>query len=131
MSITTTLGTLADAEPILTDLGTKKLPVKSAYLLAKMTRLVRTETELFHEKRNEYITELGTERAATPEEATKYGPKVRVLLPENAPEFLKRMSELATIEVTLACDALPIDALSTIELSAAEIDRLGPLVTMQ
>jgi hypothetical protein len=123
MPITTTLGTLAAAAPALGRLAAQPLPVKSAYTVAKLLKLAGAEIDLFTERRNALIKELG-EETDTPQG------RVLQVTPDNMATFTTRLTELAAIDVTLAWTPIDLAALpDTITLSPADLLALGPLVT--
>jgi hypothetical protein len=123
--ITTTLGTLAAAAPALGRLAAQPLPVKSAYTVAKLLKLAGAEIDLFTERRNALIQELGEEKDGGQGEG-----RVVQVKPHYVPTFTARLTELAAIEVTLAVDPLDVTALpDTITVSPADLVLLGPLVT--
>lgn len=130
-SIETTLGALFDAEPALGRLLAVPLPVKTAYHVAKLGRLVREDTAHFHEQRAALIRELGAERDPTDAEKAHGGSDTKVIsvTAEHWQEFQTRVAELAAIPVTLAWRPLLLDDLGAIAISGADLLALGPLVT--
>lgn len=130
--IKTTLGAIVDANKVLDPLKKEKLPIAAAVALARVARLVKAEAQLFEEKRNEFITELGVERPATPDEKAMADPNGNVVsvTKENMPEFARRLSELAVCEVELACDPIAIAALGDIAMTPEDVDRLGPFIQL-
>ena len=120
--IPTTLGTLAAAAPALGRLAAQPLPVKSAYTVAKLLKLAGAEIDLFTERRNALIQELGETKDS------EQGTVVQVTA-DNVETFTARLTELAGVEVTLAWTPLDLQALpDTITLSPADLLLLGPLV---
>ena len=121
--ITTTLGTLAAAAPALGRLAAQPLPVKSAYTVAKLLKLAGAEIDLFTERRNALIQELGETKDS------EQGKVVQVTA-DNVETFTARLTELAAIETTLNCAPIDLAALpDTITLSPDDLLLLGPLVT--
>lgn len=130
--IKTTLGAIVDANKVLATLRNEKLPIATAVTLARMIRLVQAEAQLFEEKRNEFITELGVERPATDAEREMADPNGNVVAvtTDKLPEFSRRLSELAICDVELACDPIPVAALGDIAISPTDVDCLGPFLKM-
>lgn len=114
--IDTTLGVLLTAKPALDRLATQKLPVKTAYRLAKLLKRVSDETRTFEEQRNAWIKELG--------EPTEDG-NVTVKA-QHVPEFVSRVNELTGETVKVDMDPVSLDGLG--ELSAVDALALGPFV---
>lgn len=122
----TTLGDLVAAEEALSRVAALKLPVKSAYHVAKLVRLVREETRVFHEQRDAFIRELGEASVAN-----AHGEQTITVKPANWPEFQKRIRELAAIAVTIAWGPLTLDMFGEESIAAADLLALGPLVTLE
>lgn len=128
--IATTLGQVALAEPALAQIAAIRLPVKTAYHVAKLLRLVQDETRLFQERRNEAIRRHGTERPATAEERAASGPTIVEVLPghEGWSAFLTEMRELESVSVTLPWGPLTLDMLGQVEIEPSVLLNLGPLL---
>lgn len=131
MIITTTLGQLVDAEPALMRLAGQKMSAASAYKLAKLCKAVAEETKIFTEKRIEKIKEVGVSRQATPAEQARGETTMVEVAPPHMRTFLEHLGELASVPVTLDLAPLDLAALGAIELSAADLLALGPLVSDQ
>ncbi len=121
MTITTTLGVLAQAEPTLKAICALKLSPKSAYHLKKLAQLVAPEVEHFHQERNGYIRDLGTEN---PEAVA--GVELKRDSP-NMPAFIAKVTELTAVPVEIAWGPLTLAMLGDCPVSAAELTALGPL----
>jgi hypothetical protein len=119
-TVKTTLGELVTAEPALNRLLEAKLPVKVAYHVAKVARLMKQETAYFNKEREALIRELGEETMIDGQQAIQVSPA-------KTAEFSRRLTEIASIEVSL--DVRPI-ALNdvTVEISGADVLALGPLL---
>lgn len=115
--IHTTLGALANAEPALKRLAEVRLPVKAAYQLSKLIRLVGAEVPYFHQQRDVYIRELGVQ----------VGDQFTVQA-DGMTEFIHRMNELSEQPVDLSINPLSLDTFGSIELSATELIVLYPLL---
>lgn len=116
--ILTTIGDLVTAQPALDRLAALPLPTKAAYTVAKLCRLVTQETKDFYKVREDTIRELGEE----------VGDQIRVK-PDNLKEYIRRVEELSTFEVTLDWSPLNASALGDSPVTAADIMALGPLLT--
>lgn len=130
-AIRMTFGQLAEAEAVLAGLGTVKLPYAAAYRLARLTKAVGVELDYFRKERDDLVRELGTTRAATVDERARGAPDE---VPEVTPrspkwsEFLAKVQQLAAVEVTL--DLAPFDPsmVPGLEIAAADLLVLGPLL---
>jgi len=124
------MGELVVAEPALAQLATLSLPVKQAYGIAKLLRLVRQEIEHFQAQRHACIQALGVERDPTPDERGRFGDqKLLSVTAENQEAFTARMQELQALEVTLDLGPIDLEAFGAAQtFTAADLVLLGPLV---
>jgi hypothetical protein len=128
--ITTTLGQLANAQEAFDRLIALKLSVKAAYHLKKLLVLVRAELQHFQELRTYLIKELGAEREPTEAEKSRArsAEPVWEVLPENMLAFHAKVIELGNTEATITWGPFDLAWLGTNEVTAADLDVLGPLV---
>ena len=125
------LGELIAAEPALTKLSTLRLPIKTSYSLMKLLSNVKKEIEIFNTQRNLFIKELGIERDTTLQEKQKgMGSQVVEVLPNNIEEFVKRINELASVEVSIETN-LTLESLGSIEISAEDLLVLKPILNIE
>jgi hypothetical protein len=124
------IGAVIAAEDCLGTLSKLKLPAKVAVQLFRMAKVVRGEAEVFHTKRTELMRQMGTERPSETPEEKAMGPSILMVPPEHVPEFMKELTELAAIDVEVACEPLPISSLGDIELSMDDLDKLGPFIRL-
>ena len=124
--ITTTLGALVQAEEALGRLAAQRLPIKAAYQLSKLLRLVPAETKHFHEQKNAFVKELGKERDCTPLERQRHGPTITEVTPENRAAFFAKIEELSTLAVALDAQTVPLADIEDITISAADLIALEP-----
>lgn len=125
-ALSTLLGALVFAEPALGRLCELKLSAKSAYRLAKMARLVTTETKHYHEMRDKHIKELGVE-----------GEKGQISVPveidgrpnANFETFVARMTELSQVAVELDLKPLTLEELGECSVAAGDLLALGVLLS--
>lgn len=117
--IDTTLGALVQAEGALHRLGLERLPIKAAYHLSKLARLVLAETKEFETQRLALVEALGA-----PNEQG-----VLQVTPEHMPEFTRLINELAAVEITIPWGPLDLTPLRDLRMSASDVAQLGPLVT--
>ena len=132
MPLTITLGALTNAEPVLNELARAKRPAKARYHLSRLITQVRSELQHFQQEREALIKELGEERDPTPLEvkAGQMG-KLTAVTPANIPEFIKRLNELAAVEVELDDKwLLTADLLKDDLLSVDDELALGTLLTL-
>lgn len=123
--IRTTLGALVECAPALGRLGELPLPVRIAYHVSKLSRLVAHELKWFQTQRDAAIKERGLERAATADEvaAGTIGPVWQVD-PKHRADFLARMQELQDLPVELAWMPLALEALDGHQISASDLGAL-------
>lgn len=109
----TTLITLVNSQEVFSTLLDAKLPVKTAYKLQKIAKLVGPEIQQYEEFRTKLIKE-------------KYGEQVGEnwqVKPEQIADFAKDLSEVLSVEVNVDYDkiTLPEDyVVSTRDLSLLE-----------
>lgn len=113
--ITTTLAQLMEAQPALERLAAERLPVKTAYRVAKLLRVARPEIQQFTAQRDAMIREMGFERQLVT------GEMVTEVTPANREAFFAKVTELAALEVRLEIDPLEIGALDGASLSATDL----------
>jgi hypothetical protein len=118
MEITLPLGDLVAGEVALDRLLEVKLPAKTAYHVAKLTRLAKVEIRHFLDQRDALVRELG---------ATNGDGSTVQVTPENVAEFQRRLTELAAVDVTIAWGPLPFAELPA-EIAAGDLLRLGALI---
>lgn len=123
--IRTTLGTLIPAAPALARLADRPLPVKTAYHVSKLTRLVRHELTWYQTERDAAIKAHGAPRQPTAEEAAAgtVGPVWQVG-DDGRAAFFARMAELDDLPVELAWRPLALDALDGHPITAADVTAL-------
>ena len=113
------------AEKALKDLSETRLPIKTAYTIGKMLRLIAPESAAFNKQRNDLILELGEkdEGADT------------VTIKPNTPawtEFTEKLQELIAVEVELAgVKPILLSAFGTAELTPNMILQLGDFIDME
>jgi len=117
--ISLTLGDCLIADPALDTLLQIRLPVKTAYHVAKLARLVKVETAQANQQRETWIKELGDE----------VEPQTFRVRPDQVPEFNRRMTELASIAVVIDWGPLPLSALASVDVCGGDLLKLGPLVS--
>lgn len=125
--ITTTLGVLVNAEPAMARLAALPLPAKTAYQVARLTRLIAPEIKQWHEHRNALVQELGAEGPATAlERAAGSAETVFRVRPEHLGDFLRRVQDLADAPVELS--AHPVSLPETALVSAVDLFLLSPFL---
>jgi hypothetical protein len=115
--ITTTLAVLVDAQPALERLAAQPLPVKVAYAVAKLARLVRPEVEHFIQQRNELVRAHGAPANGTIE-----------VRPEERDVYVAKVVELASVEVTIDAAPIPLAALDGVRVMAHDLMALQAFV---
>src|SRR5512142_1510425 len=126
-TISTTLGVLAGAEPVLERWAQFAWPPREAYTVRKLIGLVAQELRPWHEQRTAWIRELG-------EPDAQGGLRIP---PARVPDFLRRLAEMADITVTLPWGPIPFAALDhaedptthqPVKVPASDLLALGPLL---
>ena len=98
------------------------IPVKPAYRAAYICRKVGKELETWYSQRDKFIKELGR--------PTEDGKSIEVTI-ENMQEYMRRMTELGAIEVTIECEPLDVATLpDTFHIMPKDLLQLGPFVVM-
>ncbi len=123
--IATTLGALATADQALARLAALPVPIKTAYHVAKLARLVTAELKFFQARRLEVFRELGDE---VPGPTPGAPPDLRVP-PERMAAFGARIDEICAVPVEIAWGPIDLTGLD-IRLAAEDLIALGPLVTL-
>lgn len=113
--ITLSLGSLFDAQPALDRLAAERLPVKTAYRVAKVLRLVKPEIQQFVDQRNALIRELGAERTLPTGETT-----IEVT-DANRDAFVAKITELASLEIRLDIEPVDVGTLDGVQVSATDL----------
>lgn len=119
--ITMTLGELMEAEDALTHLLELKLPVKLAYHVAKIARLVKVETTHFKTERDNFVKEFGE-----PDKDANGQEMIRVK-PDRIADYMAKVIELSKVEASIAWKPLKLGDLT--EITGQDILRLGALLT--
>jgi hypothetical protein len=115
--ITTTVAVLVDAQPALDRLAAQPLPVKVAYAVAKLARLIRPDVAQFIAQRNDLIRAHGTEHNGIVE-----------VPPEHRDVYVAQVAALARVEVTLEAAPLDLAALDGARVTANDLIALAVFV---
>lgn len=128
MPITMTLRAVLEAQAALDRLAGERLPVRLAYNVAKLVKLVRVEIGDFHEQRMKLVKEYGLARPATEAELPIHGPEVIEVPPDKIAAFQKELEALVAEPVRF--DRAPLQLADTFpNITPADLIALGPLVT--
>lgn len=117
-----TLAQLMDAQPALERLAAERLPVKAAYRVAKVLRLVRPEVQQFVDQRNALIRELGAERT------TPTGDVAIEVTDANRAAFVAKVTELAAIEVRIDIEPIDVGTLDGVQVAAVDLIALDRFI---
>jgi len=124
--IETTLGACIDAEPCLSRLAAQAWPVKTAYHLAKLTRLVRVEVAAFEEQRSVLVQKFGAARPPTEaERARGAADEVFEVGADNLTAYLQQFRELRSASATIAWQPLTLTELDDAGVSVMGTDLIG------
>src|SRR5262245_66603831 len=91
--IKVTLGELHAAAPALDRLLDLRLPVRAAYHVAKLARLVRAELAPVEQERERWVRELGDELPLSDDQRAAGTTAILQVKPENLGEFQKRTAQ--------------------------------------
>jgi len=129
MAIQMTLGEVLEAEVALTRLAAMPWPVRTGYHISKLLRLLRVETQLFEQQRIAAVREFGTPRPATDEERARgNGEEITQVPPARMTEYLRKVTELQQLPITIDWAPLTIEAFGDQRLTGIDMLALGPLV---
>lgn len=96
----------------------KELPVKTAYRLGRLSKVLQSELDQFNLTRNNLIKKYGKEK----EGQYQIDPEDK----EALEKFNKEIEELLTVEISIdAYDPISVDDLGDIKLSAIDMSNLS------
>ena len=119
-----TLAQIAAAMPVFNSLVGAKLPVKSAFRVAKLGRAVGQEFVLYEQQRVVLVKRLGE-----PVEGTDGDFEIKNS--EKLVEFLNEMQPLNDTEVPIDASPLRLEDLGSLELTVAEMSILEPFIVVE
>jgi len=122
MPIKITLGQLIDARPVLDKLLKMTFSISVSYQLSRRMRVIKPELDAYDQKQNDLVKELGN---PVPNEPDKVGISTTILDPETKvikinpswSEFLKKRTELLSVEVNLEVDPIQLKDLTPLPYS--------------
>lgn len=120
-----TLRELLEAQPALQRLSQEKLPIKTAYNVARMLKALQPELDEFFTQRMTLIKKYGTTRATTDEEKAQHGEELTEVLAPSVPDFRKDIDELVAIKISIDREPLKLDGLP--DMTPADLIALEPL----
>lgn len=127
MPITITLRQLLDAQPALQRLSSEKLPIKLAYNVARLIRVLQPELDDFFKQRNELVLRYGYTRPSTEEErAAGQGDEVTEVPKDKMVEFRETIDDVVNEKITIDREPLKLDGFPN--TSVADILALGPFL---
>jgi len=121
--ITVALGELKDIIDGLSEIAETKLPVKTAYWVNKISRVVVKEFGTFEDQRIKLIN-----RYAKKDEKGRPLIENDNFVLADAEGFNKDFSELASMEIDLHVNPFSIDQFGDIEISPLSLAKLGRLL---
>jgi hypothetical protein len=133
--MTLTLEQVVKATEIVNRLAQHRFPagkIKTAYGISKLKKSLVIEATFFQEERKRLIQSLGESRPATDEEKRLGSDPIVYEVPRNSPAwpvFVDRLNEVLQLAVEIPGSPFTLDDLSTIELSADDLDALDPFCT--
>lgn len=107
-------------------LGTQKLPVKTAYKLAKIQQAVQEEIGFFQTKLNEIFAVYAEKDEQGQPKTTKEGGIE--LIPETQPQAMEKIGELENLIVELNVPLLTLEELEAVDMTLQEFDLIMPLI---
>ena len=129
MPIDSTLGRLVAAEEALRRLAEQRMPLKTAYHIAKLAKLLSAESEIFQQKKTEIFRAHGTERPPkTEEERAQFGETVLEVPPASRQVVFDAMKELFEVPVRIEWAPLTLAQLDGVSISPLDLIALDPVV---
>lgn len=126
-AIRLSLRALLDAQPALQRLAADRLPIKLAYNVARLLKLIQPDIDEFVQQRNALVRQYGLARAPLSEqERQTHGAEVIEVTPEHLDAYRRDIDALTSVEVTIARAPLVLDDVD--KISPADLLALGPLV---
>lgn len=119
--IRTTLGAIVTAKPALDKVMTERMPIKMAYALAKLAKVLEPECAMWIQLRDSLLRELGTPHHGNVGSF--------VFTPEKGATFLEKENELKALPVEIDAAPFSLDAIGITAISAADVLALAPLLT--
>lgn len=124
-----TLGSLVAAVPALQRLAELRLPVKTAYHLAKLLRAVQQEAAEFETQRIALLKQYGEERDATLSEQAQFGAaRVTVVPAVQSEAFSTALKALTALEVDVPLQPLTLAELGDATVAGNDLCLLGALL---
>lgn len=129
MAMETTLGACLDAEASLLQLATIAWPVKTAYHIAKLIRLVRDRTKAFEAQRVTVVKDLGAPRPPNEvEKARGLTEDVIEVAPDKMQAYFTQYTELRAQATTIEWAPLTLAELEGPQIMPATLLDLGPFL---
>jgi len=128
--ILTTLGACVDAEPALSRLAAHTWPVKTAYHIARLLKLVREESRAFEDERVKLVRALGVARPPTEtEQARGLRDEVIEVPADKLKDYLQQHADLRAVPATIGWAPLTVDMIEaqTQPIPATDLD-IGPFL---
>ena len=105
----------------------QKLPMKTAYKLAQLSKVIQGEIGFYREKFQALVWEYGEVDENGQLIPTADGTGIK-LKPGTEPECYSAIHELENLEVTLPDIKFSLDDFANVELTTAEIDPILPFI---
>jgi hypothetical protein len=124
------LGDLLVADQTLQALGDIDLPARAAYDVAKMAKVIAPDVQIFNDKRNALVKELGEDREPTEaERANGATSSITAVKAENLDEYNRRVQELLDLDIEINLVGLDLSRFGDkFMLKPRQIFSLGALV---
>jgi hypothetical protein len=129
MELSTTIGQLVAMDQALDRLIVEKWPIKAAYAISKLSRVVKKETAYAKTEQEKWIRELGAEKSPTPEQRAQGVSSTFEVTAEHMGTFLSRLSELYAVPVALQVTPLALASCDGVSVSAADVAVLADVIT--
>lgn len=116
---------MINCEPVISKLNEQERNVKTAYKLARITRELQKEYQLFNQARDILIKKYGVTDESGNLKLTNNNYEIQK---EKQNEFLKEYNELLNDNISLNVEKLTLEELENDQLSAQEINLILSLI---
>lgn len=103
------------------------LPVKTAYKLSRLFRMLNTEIEFYTDKLSTLVDQYAQKDENGNRVSTEDGTGIKIQ-PDKMTEFQKELNELLELQVDTGDISFTLDELSSVKLTLEEFDNFVPFI---